>query len=101
MTTEAGGGVLGGELRDRIAVVLFDRERDLDDVNGYTDWVRVVNVVMREIAAAGFGLVSAELLADLLRGIIATHGCHNCAEQQVGVLFDYAELGEILARLDS
>jgi hypothetical protein len=42
------------ELRDRIAEKLFGRERDLEDANGYVDWVHVVNVVMQEVGMPWF-----------------------------------------------
>jgi hypothetical protein len=94
-TTEAGGGV-PLELRER----LTNRVRQYRYDGSETAW-DMADAILAEIAAAGYELVERELLADLIRGIIATHGCHNCAESEAGVLFDYVELGEMLAGLDS
>jgi hypothetical protein len=90
-TTEAGGGV-PMELRERLTSLI---ER------GHVNALHGADAILAEIAAAGYELVERELLADLIRGIIATHGCHNCAEGEAGVLFDYADLGEMLERLDA
>jgi hypothetical protein len=104
VTTEAGGGVPGGELREIIARGVHSAVpvgKWGDDPEHMKDCYYEADHVLRAIAAAGYELVERELLANLIRGIIATHGCHNCAEGEAGVLFDYAELGEMLARLDS
>jgi hypothetical protein len=98
------------ELRERIAWIwaAYHDTNEIIPTDGGAENMRTLGDEYRELAdqvlaaipSTGFELVPQELLADLIRGIIATHGCHNCAED-AGAMFDYAELGEMLARLDS
>jgi hypothetical protein len=66
-TTEAGGGVPGGEgLRERIAKALYENE-------AYDHWhcevpdSELVDAVFSEIAAAGFELVPVERMDRLVK----------------------------------
>jgi hypothetical protein len=86
------------ELRDRIAVVLFDKERDLEDANDYVDWVRVVNAVRQEITAAGYVIVEArashsiEVITDTERNCqdVMVNGCQYMRVYEDGTIEGYA-----------
>ena len=45
------------EMRLWIACQLYEREDVLNDTEGKVDWVRVVNVVARELVRTGFTVV--------------------------------------------
>ena len=45
------------EMRLWIACQLYEREDVLNDTEGKVDWVRVVNVVARELVRTGFAVV--------------------------------------------
>jgi len=45
------------EVRLWIADQLYEREEVLNDTEGKVDWVRVVNVVARELVRTGFAVV--------------------------------------------
>lgn len=45
------------EIRLWIAGILYEREERLNDIAGKVDWVRVVNVVARELDRIGYEVV--------------------------------------------
>ena len=52
------------ELRLWIADLLYERESVLNDINGEVDWVRVMNVVAREMARIGYEVVRVRPAAE-------------------------------------